>query len=834
MIKIRHILPALLLLWVLPRPLHAEATKLIDDFEAKRWVNKLNGTMGAWEKYPFDTAEYCRASFVDEPWNGQPNTALRLLYSAYFYDYNGYFTKLNGFDIRPYQGLVFWAKGGQEFKPVPFKIEIRNNYHTMFYYVESLTKEWQRFTVPFDKFENYSKISDWDEVNEMVFVFEGRKTKPSGGSLFLDDLTLYSSDEYFEKMNAEINDENEAKKKEFEEISHLPEDELLDFIQKKTFDYFWYEASPVTYLVKDRSTLSSSASTGATGFGLTALCIGVERKWITKRQAETRVVKTLEALKDMVAKENGYFYHWVKSHTGRRDGVSEVSSVDTALLIGGVLTVREYFSSRKIRKLADEIFQAIDWPWMFGMDQSSGTLLMGWDPESGFDKYIRWDMFAEEMMMYLLALGSPTHPIPDACWHAFGRPVKDYYGNKYIYHDGESMFVYTYSHAWVDFRNRHDQYADYFKNSQSAIRSNFEFCRNNADKFKTYREGYWGISASDGPRAYAGYGAVYGMHDGTIPPYSLCAAVPFTPDIAIPAIRKLLAEYGPRVWGKYGFVSAFNLDQEWFATEHIGIDEGIILLMIENYRTGFVWKKFMSNPYIQSGMKKAGFRQGEKELDFVYMEELQRNMEKTEEARKMLIGRFSPKIDGDLSDWEGKLTAYDNKGDLEYGEISSKDDLSGSIGMAWDENYIYFAANVTDDKLMATENPAEIYRGDCIELYLDTKTKGKNFAWGDQEYFQIGLAPGCALGRPIAYAWFQNGEQSNSIRIQSNKTEKGYTLEVAIKADFLRMRPELGNEIGMSAALHDLDKTEGGDKKLNWWFKKSAGRIQLGMVKLAE
>lgn len=835
MTKIRLILTVLFALGLFSGTLHTKVIKLIDDFESKRWVNKLNGMMGAWEKYPYDTAEYCKASFVNEPWNGIPNTTLRLLYSAYFYDYNGYFTKLNGLDLRPFQGITFWAKGGPEFKPVPFKIEIRNNYHSMYYYIENLTKKWKRFTIPLTKFDNSGRLSDWNSSNELVFVFEGRKTKPSGGSIYLDDIAFYSSDDYYAKNKEQITRENEEKKKEFERISQLPEDEFLDFIERKTFDYFWYEASPVTYLVKDRSTLASAASTGATGFGITALCIGAERKWISKKQAETRVLKTLEALKNgIVAGEKGFFYHWIMPHNGRRDSYSEISSVDTALLMCGVLTAREYFSNRKIKKLADEIFRSVDWPWMLGTDTATATLIMGWDPETGFDKYIRWDMFAEEMMMYLLAIGSPTYPLEEKSWDAFGRPVKDYGENKYMYHDGESMFVYTYSHAWIDFRNKHDRYGDYWKNSQEAIRANYEFCKNNADRFRTYKEGFWGISASDGPRAYSGYGAVYGMHDGTIPPYSLCAAVPFVPDIAIPAMRKLLSAYGTKVWGKYGFVSAFNLDQDWFATEHIGIDEGIILLMIENYRTGFVWKKFMSNPYIQTGMKKTGFRRGTKELDFVYLQELQDNREKVEETRTLTISRLTPQIDGDLSEWEGKMISYDSKKDLEFGQITSPEDLEGSFGMSWDENYLYFSANVTDDTIMSGENPAEIYRGDCIELYLDTKSKGKNFIWGDKDYYQIGLAPACAAGKPIAWAWFQGGEQPQDIKIASKTTPKGYIIEVSIRTEFLKFVPKPGEEFGMSAALHDLDKTDGEDKKLNWWFRKMAGRIQLGSVKLVE
>lgn len=817
-----------------PAAFFGESLLMLDDFESKRYVNKLGGGGGAWEKFPYDTAEYCHSSFVDETWNGQQNTVLRLQYSATDFDYNGYYTKLNGLDLRPYQEITFWIRGGKEFRPSTVKLQIKTILRSAYFYVTGITDKWQRITIPFSSFENFGNINEWKRASELIIVFEGQKTGSAGGVAYFDDLAFKSSDEYYVKWSDIVKKDNEALQTELDRVASLPDDQLLDYIERATFDYFWYQVSPVTYLVKDRSTVSSCASTGATGFGLTALCIAAERKWITKKQAEYRVIKTLEAIKNLVEGKNGFHYHWINHHNGRRDGTSEVGSVDDALMFGGVLTCREYFGNKKIKQLADDIFLAVDWNWMLGDDPTPGTLYMGWSPEGEFSKFIRWDMFAEETMMYLMAIGTPVNPIPEKCWDAFGRPVKDYYGHKYMYHDGESMFVYTYSHCWVDYRNKHDKYGDYWKNAQVAISSNRTFCQNNADKFKTYKEGFWGISACDGPRSYAGYGAVYGMHDGTIPPYSLCAAVPYVPELAIPTIRKLLKEHGTRVWGPYGFVSAFNLDQDWFAVEHIGIDMGVSMLMIENYRTGFVWKYFMRNPYIREGLKKAGFKNGTKDLDFAYLQDLQKKREKAEDAKSMNAPRMTPQVDGDLSDWQGKLVSYDVKKDLEFGEILGPEDLAGSFGMAWDENNLYFAADITDDKMLASENPAEVYRGDCIELYLDTKTKGKNFAWGDKEYFQIGLAPGCSLNRPMAYAWFQNGEQPGSIKMTSKKTAKGYTIEVAITAKFLNFDLKAGQEIGMSPALHDLDKTEGGDKKLQWWFRKMAGRITLGIVKLTE
>jgi hypothetical protein len=826
----------LLLLGALHAFAVAEIVKLVDDFESKRPGNQLNGITAAWQKNPRDSGQYCRVSWVDDDRDGGRSSALRLLYSASSYEYTGYSSKLNGFDIRPYQGITFWARGGREFEPVPFKVEFRNNYRSLYHYVFNLTRQWQKITIPFTKFSNFGKIDEWDNVSELVFVFEGRSTKPVGGCLYLDDVGFYSSDDNFKLMTARIKKEDELKKAEFERIAALPDDELLDFIERKTFGYFWDEASPYTYLVLDRSTLTSAASTGATGFGLTALCIGTERRWISRSQAERRVLKTLEIINNQVEGKNGFYYHFVKPHDGRREGTSEISSVDTALLLGGVLTCREYFSNNRIKKLADEIFKKIDWQWMLGTDPAPGTLLMGWDPEYGFEKYIRWDMFAEGTMMYLLAMGSPTHPLPPGAWDAFARPVKDYKGEQYMYHDGESMFVYAYSHSWVDYRNKHDKYADYWQNSASAVRANKKFCENYADRFKTYRDGYWGISASDGPDGYAGYGAVYGMNDGTIPPYSLCMSVPLAPDIALPAIRKLLREQGPKIWGRYGFVSAFNLDRNWFSTEHVGIDEGIILQMIENYRSGFVWKYFMRNPYIKAGMRKAGFENGPRKLNFAYLQELQKKREKVSDTKILSARRLTPSIDGNLSEWEGNLVEFDADKDREYGSISSPADFAAAFGMTWDDKNLYFAANVTDNKIVARELPAEIYKGDCIELYLDTKTKGKNFLWGDKEYYQIGFAPDCSLGKPVSWSWFQGGEQAQNVKMIGKRAENGYTIEASISMAFIAQQARAGEELGMSVSIHDLDaeKNDGTDKKLTWCFKKVGSRFVLGTVTLAE
>jgi len=819
----------------------AENRLLVDDFEKHKWQNLIGGSCGSWEKDPFDSSEFCRASFEEDFRNGQTSSVLRLQYGLRYGSYNGYFSNLYGMDLRPYSHFSFWVKRSWKRYPDTFKIEIKTTKRVMSYHCEfpTSTVEWVRVDVPFEAFENFGSIEHWQKVREMTIVFEGRLVRPYWGVVYFDDLAFTASDEHYAKQMAWLEEDKRRIKEEMTRMSELPEDSLLEAISKKTFNFFWYESSAATGFTKDRSVKYGAASTGAIGFTLTAICIAIERGWITYDQGLERVRKTLESLRDKAAKERGFFVHWINAHTGMRDGKSEVSSVDSALLLGGVLTCREYFKEEDIKKLADDIYLAVDWDWMMGEDKKSGQLYMGWAPEQGFKNFIKWDMFAEEMIMYLLAIGSPTHPIPPTAWDSFARPVKTYGDQTYIYHDGESMFVYVYSQCWIDFRDKHDSYADYFKNSEAAIRSNYRFCMDNAAKSKTYQEGFWGISASDGPRGYAAFAALLGMHDGTIPPYSLCGAMPYAPDLCVPAIRKLLRDYGDKAWGEYGFCSAFNLDYNWFSTDVIGIDLGMTLLMIENYRSGFVWKTFMKNPYIQEGMRLAGFSPGTRDLDVAWLNDLQKERETLGLGtgfKKLDVAHTKQpiKLDGDLSEWTNFVT-FNNDEDKEYGEILGPEDFSARFALQWDATNLYLVLDVTDDEIIAKEPRKDIYRGDCTELYLDFITQGRNFIWGDTNNFQIGLAPNCSEKHPTSWSWFQDRDPADNIVMALAPKEGGYVLETAIRWEFLNQKPAAGMAFGASVAIHDLDsKMRAMDKKLNWNFKKVAGKIGLGELTLRE
>ena len=396
------------------------------------------------------------------------------------------------------------------------------------------------------------------------------------------------------------------------------EDEaFLEDLSRRSFRFFWEQANPETGLVLDRSrtdgTPSSEnhrhvASIASTGFGLSALCIAAERGWVTKNEARERVRTTLRFFADRVFNEHGWFYHWMDARTGERVWRSEISSIDTALLLGGVLVARQYFrGDAEIVRLATKIYERVDFRWMLN---GHPTLLShGSRPETGFIKN-RWDTYSEQMSLLLLGVGSPTHPLPPASWRAWSRKWITYGGHTYM-HAHPPLFIHQYSHAWVDFRGWRENWyphVDYFENSARATRAHRQFCLDLAPEFPGYTENVWGITASDSARGYVAWGGPprHRAIDGTVVPCAAGGSLMFTPDIAVPALRAMRERFGERIYGRYGFTDAFNPNNGWVNPDVIGIDVGITLLSAENLRTGFVWRYFMRNAEIPRAMRAAG------------------------------------------------------------------------------------------------------------------------------------------------------------------------------------------------------------------------------------
>jgi hypothetical protein len=402
----------------------------------------------------------------------------------------------------------------------------------------------------------------------------------------------------------------------------MTDEEFLDYLQHASLDFFWYEANPTNGLIKDRNTDWSPSSIASIGFGLTTICIGIDRGWISPDEGRQRILTTLRTLWEKPQSRDsmniigyrGFFYHFLDMTTAYRTWSSELSSIDSALLLAGILYAREYFTSsdtdeQEIRNLADSIYQRMEFNWMRNFEPS---LTMGWYPESGFIG-ARWIGYNEAMILYILGLGSPTHPLAERSWSAWisGYEWQTHYGYTFVIFP--PLFGHQYSHCWIDYRYIADAYMrnrgiTYFENSRRATLANREYCIENPGGFSGYGENVWGITASDIQGGYLARGAPPAFNDdGTIAPTAVGGSIPFAPEETIAALRYMYDTYKSNLWGPYGFKDAFNITKNWFASDHIGIDQGAIVLMIENYRTGKVWDVFMQNANIQNGLVKAGF-----------------------------------------------------------------------------------------------------------------------------------------------------------------------------------------------------------------------------------
>jgi hypothetical protein len=442
--------------------------------------------------------------------------------------------------------------------------------------------------------------------------------------------------------------------------SHPSLTPLVEDLQQRTFRWFWDNAREDNGLIPDRTPYSEPfSSIAAIGFGLTAYGIGAERGWITREQARDRSLKVLRFLRSLPQGPSfeddggyhGFFYHFLGLASGRRYARwVEVSSVDTSLLLGGVLFAQSYYdrddpAEGEIRDLADQLYRNVEWPWLQERDP---LISMGWVPEDGVIKH-DWAGYNEAMLVYVLALGSPTHPVEPAAWTAwtktYERSYGEFQGQKYLAFGPH--FGHQYSHSWIDFRGIQDDWMrehgyDYFENSRRATLAQRAYAIANPMGWKGYGENIWGLTASDGPqvttqiynlqprefRQYSarGVGLADGFDDGTLAPTAAAASIAFAPEIVIPAIEAMHATYGGNIYREHGFIDAFNPsftwseielktghlvpDSGWVDDNYIGIDQGPIVLMIENYRNGFVWDVMKKNPYIRKGLERAGFRGG--------------------------------------------------------------------------------------------------------------------------------------------------------------------------------------------------------------------------------
>ncbi len=431
--------------------------------------------------------------------------------------------------------------------------------------------------------------------------------------------------------------------------------DLIRDVQQRTFAFFRDTTDRRTGLSPDRWPTPSFASIAAMGFALTSWPIGVTNGWMTRNEAVTRTLACLDYLaaapqgpaESGMSGHNGFFYHFLDMQTGTRFARTELSTIDTALLLAGVLFAQSWYDrdeprERRIRAVAEQLYRAVDWTWIM----PRGTFVsMGWHPETGFIRS-DWDIYNEALLLYVLALASPTHPVPPSTWPALTRRFDaswtDRYGPAHLHFP--PMFGHQYSHLWIDFRGIREPYIagkgiDYFENSVRATHAQRRYAIANAGGFAGYGADCWGLTACDGPgdferridgreRAFFSYSArgPGDRDDGTIAPTAALGSIAFAPEIVVPTIRAMHARYGRGIYGRYGFIDSFNPTLTdaaaplkhgrivpgigWIDGDYLGIDQGPIVGGIENWRTGLVWKTMRRNPHIRRGLERAGFTGG--------------------------------------------------------------------------------------------------------------------------------------------------------------------------------------------------------------------------------
>ena len=424
------------------------------------------------------------------------------------------------------------------------------------------------------------------------------------------------------------------------------DDDTLNKLQRDTFDYFLKETNPLNGMVIDKTAPNWPSSIAATGLALACYPVGVERGFMTRAAAVEQTLATLRFFWNSpqgpeadATGFKGFYYHFLDMQTGRRAWQCELSTIDTAFLLAGALTTVTYFDKPsaeegEIRSLGDALYQRADWQWA---QNQGATVTHGWKPESGFIKY-RWEGYDEALLLYIMGLGSPTHPLPDESYAAWAATYQweQYYGQDYLY--AGPLFTHQLSHIWIDFRGIQDPYMrdkgiDYFENSRRATYVQQQYAIRNPLRFKDYGIHCWGITASEGPGPatiklsgidrqffdYVGRGVPFGPDDGTLAPWALVASLPFAPEIVLPALEYCIYQAKLTEFNSYGFKASFNPSHPgnpgnpygcWVSPWHFGLNQGPIILMIENYRSGFLWELMKNCPYLINGLKKAGFKNG--------------------------------------------------------------------------------------------------------------------------------------------------------------------------------------------------------------------------------
>jgi hypothetical protein len=732
-------------------------------------------------------------SFDDTTHYGDSGASLKVEYNVEQSNslasyYESLYNDSTFYNLSSFDEFHFWVKGEGDTIGSSTRFYIRfadKNWDMQYVEIVGASGGWKKKTIDITTLS----ALDWTQMREVTIIFEhnhdgsGRYAHPLSGTLYFDNMVFLDKDVEFDG-----------------------DDEFLDLLERRAFHYFWEYADPTTGLIRDRATNANVSSIAANGFGLTAICVAKDRGWITHEEAYNRVLTTLNSFYDdgspgdlVVSGTHGLFYHFVNIHDGTPIANSEVSTIDSALLMAGVLSAKQCFTETEIVTRATAIYEAADWKWFQDTDGSHctiGQMHAGWRPPTTTVEtdglFGCWGGYNEGMILYLLAIGSPTCPISATSWMSWASDYKYHWGAYYGYPvlASPALFTHQYSHCWIDFRDKRDDYTNYFLNSVYATLADRAYSKD--VWYPDPNTDLWGITPSEGPLTStcaitstcptSGMGAAwpwlitttcdigcthavtstcdltsacegttyhYGvgyppegivekdgiitpMNDGTIAPTAAGGSIVFTPDYSISTLRYMYGNYNQKLWGLYGLKDSLNVRCEpgWFANEYIGINVGAMLIMIENYRSDLVWVNFMRNEEIVEAMQDVGFsRDNEIEPAYFYYRE-------AEECGSTSGDDIRVEYDNhDSKDWNNKtLQIWEVPGNSAVYTVNV--DYEG-------QSNVFFQMRYSDD-----------WPGNKIDVYLDSIWKGSfttevfepggwnAFGWDDEEIDLGIISPG--------------------------------------------------------------------------------------------
>ncbi len=617
------------------------------------------------------------------------------------------------------------------------------------------------------------------------------------------------------------------------EMNSDSDDVFLEKVQWQAFQYFVECVNPANGLVMDKALnlpagsepvdFSYSAATIAgVGFALSVYPVGVERGWMKREKAVELTRTTLRFFAEKMEHKYGFFYHFVDMNTGARAMNCEISSIDTALFLAGALFAAQYYQDSEIQQLAQQLYKRVDWVWMCNGGRFPS---MGWTPENGFIK-ASWDHYSEGLLLYILALGATEHALPAEAWN-FRRLWGRY--KEHVYLINQPLFTHQFPQVWLDLRDKRDTYANYFASSVQATLANRQFCLDLRQSYQTFSENRWGLTACIGPDNYHAYGAPPNpaVVDGTVAPAGAACSIVFTPQLSITALREyydsqtLPESIKKRLHGRFGLSDSFNIDRDFVASETFAINQGPMLLMIENYRSGLIWKHFMQVPAVMQAMQKAGFKPDTTDENSFETATVYETAAYMPHLRPVYEARFLKEkyslASASFADpvWE---TATRMVLDKDLIQIISKPPVKLDYQLQWqmlhDSESLFIRFDVRDATLHAENTDERMYHDDCIEIYLNSRND--KLSWNGEHDYQIIISPD-AEGRQLRVReFFKGAPLTSQLKWNYQRLPDGYSAIIEIPRKAFGLAGV--DRFAASIAAHDVDADGTVDIKYCWFF----------------